>query len=336
MAVKLIITERGDASSEYMRSFLQDRIAIGRARSADICLPDMAISTRHAEIRIKDNDYAIVDLDSLNGTEVNGKKLVAHRPRILKNGDRIVLGDFRVQFGLGAGPGQSEPRDAPERHARQMLARILARTGQIPRASSLIVVHGPAKGSRFDLPRAPASVVIGSGRDTDICLDDDAVSRKHVEILVEPEGVFLRDLKSRNGTIVGGERVGDVQLEPGTHFTVGGTTIALEHPTQSSLEAIFEAPEEETSSFAVGWDVEPAPVSEDAPAGVEETPGEPEPRPIGPADPLLEEAEPPVSRTTGDISIPSIQGNSGSDLGLIIVGAIIVVASVIGLVYIFA
>ena len=43
MAVRLTITELGDPGSEYVRSFLQDRILIGRTRSADVCLPDLAV-----------------------------------------------------------------------------------------------------------------------------------------------------------------------------------------------------------------------------------------------------------------------------------------------------
>ena len=56
MAVQLTITEDQAPKRPFERTFLQDRIVIGRARSSDVCLPDMAVSTRHAEIRVSGND----------------------------------------------------------------------------------------------------------------------------------------------------------------------------------------------------------------------------------------------------------------------------------------
>ncbi|MBW2276062.1 MAG: FHA domain-containing protein, partial [Deltaproteobacteria bacterium] len=76
MAVRLTIINPADPSTERTRSFVQDRIVIGRARYCDVCLPEMTISTRHAEIEVRDGDYVIVDRCSLNGTRVNDKQLV--------------------------------------------------------------------------------------------------------------------------------------------------------------------------------------------------------------------------------------------------------------------
>ena len=153
MAIQLTITEEGDPHSRYVRSFLQDRIVIGRARSSDVCLPDMAVSTRHAEIRVSGNDYVVMDLDSLNGTRLGDKALTAFRPKTLKNGDCISVANFSIEFRLGAGAGKEEPRDTSVRHAREMLANVLARAGAPQDARSLMVVSGPHRASRFDLPK---------------------------------------------------------------------------------------------------------------------------------------------------------------------------------------
>ncbi len=345
MAVRLTITELGNPGSEYMRSFIQNRIVLGRARSSDVCLPDMAISTRHAEIRLQGNNYVVVDMGSLNGTEVNGTALVAHRPRILGNGDTIQIVGFRICFGLGVAVGTSEPRDASVRQAREILSHVLARSGGLDMAPALVVVQGPGRAGRFELPPPYAVVVVGRESEATISLADRNVSRRHAEIVIEDDGIIVRDNKSKSGVVINGEKVEEARLEPGIEFTLGKTTLALEHPTERSLGVIFEAPEEETSSFSLSEnevltsktktneeeddgdkavdDTERAPVEDKAPVLP----------PIGPADPLVSEAERPMARNTGHIPIPKTDDKS--DFGLIMIGAIIVIAAVCGLIYLF-
>lgn len=69
----------------------KDSIVIGREAPADIILPFPAISRLHACIKRTPSGYSIVDLESRNGTFI-GKKLVGSEPRLLSDGDEIVLG----------------------------------------------------------------------------------------------------------------------------------------------------------------------------------------------------------------------------------------------------
>ena len=59
-------------------------------------MPDEGISRRHAEIRQEDGEYWVVDLGSMNGTRVNGKRIDRQR---LADGDTIVLGSTEIVFG---------------------------------------------------------------------------------------------------------------------------------------------------------------------------------------------------------------------------------------------
>ena len=70
-------------------------VLIGRGRQADLVLADPNVSRNHAELRQQDGEYVIVDLGSLNGTDVNGKKV---KSKALKNGDLITMGTTRVRF----------------------------------------------------------------------------------------------------------------------------------------------------------------------------------------------------------------------------------------------
>jgi hypothetical protein len=70
-------------------------VQIGRAPSCDIVLDDRNVSRRHAEIRRRGPVVVLVDLDSTNGTIVNGRRVREHP---LADGDRITLGNSRLTF----------------------------------------------------------------------------------------------------------------------------------------------------------------------------------------------------------------------------------------------
>jgi hypothetical protein len=71
------------------------RVVIGRAKDCDIQLSDPNVSRRHAELRQEGATYWIVDLDSTNGTEVNGRRLKRAK---LRPGDEITLGSTQLVF----------------------------------------------------------------------------------------------------------------------------------------------------------------------------------------------------------------------------------------------
>jgi predicted component of type VI protein secretion system len=64
----------------------------------------MGVSRRHAVIRLRNKALDILDLGSSNGTYVNGNKLSAHQPHIIRDGDEISLGKMvlRVFFQSGS------------------------------------------------------------------------------------------------------------------------------------------------------------------------------------------------------------------------------------------
>ncbi|MBF0265490.1 MAG: FHA domain-containing protein [Gammaproteobacteria bacterium] len=79
---------------------------IGRKEVNDIFIDNKSISGRHAVIIRKDDHYIISDLDSTNGTKVNGKKIKTIR---LNEGDHISLFKYTLSFSLdGEVLGESE------------------------------------------------------------------------------------------------------------------------------------------------------------------------------------------------------------------------------------
>jgi|SoiMethySBSTD1v2_1073268.scaffolds.fasta_scaffold52140_5 FHA domain-containing protein len=71
------------------------RTVIGRSKDCDIQLDDTNVSRRHAELRQEGTAYWIVDLDSTNGVEINGRR--AKRAK-LDPGDTVTLGSTDLVF----------------------------------------------------------------------------------------------------------------------------------------------------------------------------------------------------------------------------------------------
>lgn len=69
---------------------------------------EKGVSRKHAVIMRKDGSLHIMDNGSANGTFLNGQRLVANQPRILRDGDDIRLGHLvvRVTFSAGKLPGK--------------------------------------------------------------------------------------------------------------------------------------------------------------------------------------------------------------------------------------
>jgi len=72
-----------------------DPLTIGRLPECDVVVSDPGVSRRHAEVRRRDGTFVVVDLDSTNGTRVNG---AGTRERVLADGDEITVGGVAMRF----------------------------------------------------------------------------------------------------------------------------------------------------------------------------------------------------------------------------------------------
>jgi hypothetical protein len=73
----------------------EDPACIGRAEDCDVRLSDKNVSRRHAEVRREGGGFVLVDLDSTNGTRVNGART---KRRDLDDGDEITVGATTIRF----------------------------------------------------------------------------------------------------------------------------------------------------------------------------------------------------------------------------------------------
>ena len=72
-----------------------DRALIGRMPDCAVALTDPQVSRHHAEIRRDERGYHVVDLDSMNGIEVNGVRV---RDHLLQDGDVLLVGGTSIRY----------------------------------------------------------------------------------------------------------------------------------------------------------------------------------------------------------------------------------------------
>jgi chromosome segregation ATPase len=74
-----------------------------------------------------------------------------------------------------------------------------------------------------DAPAVPLGrhTTIGRARESDLCLRDSSVSRRHAVVTIEPNGAFIEDLRSVNGVTVNGQRIRHARVTDGDVIELG-------------------------------------------------------------------------------------------------------------------
>ncbi len=72
-----------------------DVLTIGRSPHSDIFLDDVTVSRHHARVIRDESGFLVEDLNSLNGTYVNRKRIERHR---LTEDDELQIGKFKLAF----------------------------------------------------------------------------------------------------------------------------------------------------------------------------------------------------------------------------------------------
>ena len=92
----LLVVKRGpNAGSTFLVESDQATVTLGRNPESDVFLDDVTVSRRHAEIRSRDDGFHVHDVQSLNGTYVNGERVEETK---LATGDEIQVGKFKLLF----------------------------------------------------------------------------------------------------------------------------------------------------------------------------------------------------------------------------------------------
>ncbi|MCX4405454.1 FHA domain-containing protein [Streptomyces sp. NBC_01764] len=176
---------------------------VGRDPSSEIVIDDVRVSWHHAVLRPEADHWTIQDENSTNGTYADGRRVRE----------------------WGVGPGSvihfGSPSDGPR-------AVFADKTPQRPPGAFRPSVSGTFQRPTTVRPLPARTVRIGRGGDNDLVIDDLVVSRRHAELLAQPDGTYeILDLGSHNGTFLNGQPVTRAPVTPGDIVGIGHSAFRL-------------------------------------------------------------------------------------------------------------
>ncbi|MEJ8812024.1 MULTISPECIES: FHA domain-containing protein [Variovorax] len=209
---KLIVSIDGVVIKEV--TLAKDRTTLGRRPYNDIVVDNLAISGEHAVLHMIGGDVYLEDLNSTNGTYVNGRPI---KKQALEQNDVIEVGKYKVRYVAGSG--------AADASVATRAVVPPAPSGPIP-LSSAPTVQAPLGGGTAGV--AVIRVLSGSGAGRELSL------QKVVTTIGKP-GVAVAAVTRRlhgyvvapidGGTALNGEPLGSeaVALQDGDVLELGGT-----------------------------------------------------------------------------------------------------------------
>ena len=223
MAAKLILSMDGLVLKEIPLS--KERTTIGRKPHNDIQIDNLAISGEHAVIVTILNDSFMEDLNSTNGTYVNGQPVKKH---FLQSNDVIELGKYKLKY-ISETPPQSTAADfektmvlrpdAMRKTAEQVAAKSMGDTQTGMRAMQsehpITAPVGPAAAAAA-APPAPKGIGMGAiqiltganvGKELELTKNLTTLGKPGVQVAVitrRPHGYFLTHVEGASFPVVNG------------------------------------------------------------------------------------------------------------------------------------
>lgn len=238
--MSITLALRGTSAESAKLTLEGPRIVLGRGAGSDVRIPDASVSHRHATIRAERSDYVLVDEGSVNGTWVGGVRLSPGAPRLLRNGDLMRIGRIWIEVRFDAAVPTADLANATRDLAFALVAGALESLGDDV-TTRLRVVEGLDTGEELRLDDDQRSYVIGRGDDCDMVLSDEDASRRHLLVTRRGSMVYVQDLGSKNGVLLGEQRLmpgRDVPWRAQTMVKLARTVIALEEPVALALRDI--------------------------------------------------------------------------------------------------
>ena len=204
---KLILSMDGLVLKEI--PLTKDRTTIGRRPSNDIQIDNLAISGEHAAVVTILNDSFLEDLNSTNGTLVNGQPVKKH---FLKNGDVVELGKYKLKYIAEQATSAAEPdyeKTMVLRHGEMRQAPTVAvesvKSSVNPAVQSVAPVTPSAVGAIQLLNGANA------GRELELTKSLTTLGKPGVQVAViarRPQGYFITHVEGPTYPTVNGQQLG--------------------------------------------------------------------------------------------------------------------------------
>jgi ABC-type multidrug transport system ATPase subunit len=190
-------------------------VQLGRAKSNDVILDDPNVSGRHARLFWGRGGWQVEDLNSTNGSTVNGQRLVPGQPVPLAAGDVVQIGVFSLQV-RALGAGETLPPHLGDQ----------VRMASEPQPGLVVYLQNQVLKFVLDKPM----VTLGRGSDNDVQISDSLISAHHARLEWQAGSCRIVDLDSTNGLVYQGRRVAQHLLADGDVLYIG-QRIALQYRT---------------------------------------------------------------------------------------------------------
>jgi pSer/pThr/pTyr-binding forkhead associated (FHA) protein len=221
---KLVLTLDGAMLGE--QDLDKELVTIGRRPNNDVHIDNLAVSGSHAVVRTIGNDSFLEDLDSTNGTMVNGKAIKKH---ILQHGDVIELGKYQIRYVNEAAVNAGAIGGASADFEKTMIIRPSTMKAVAPAAPSAEVVSpsiqstttvqdimqqgAPATPKTEELPIGHIQVLSGgsAGREMALSKALTTLGKPGVQVAVitkRPHGYFITHVEGATHPVVNGQSVG--------------------------------------------------------------------------------------------------------------------------------
>lgn len=193
-----------------------DTISIGRGSKNHIIIHDNEVSRNHVRLSKTPVGYELHDLNSSNGTYVNGQKVV-EEAWLIQTQCIIELGDsITLEYRMG------RPEDDPD------VSEIYKSRSPTPiKEKSYLIISIDSRPDHEVYPLEGMTVNVGRSTSNDIVIVEPELSREHFRLTLMPQGYFVEDLGSTNGTFVNGEPLSGQRLLYTNDVIQIGTTIRL-------------------------------------------------------------------------------------------------------------
>lgn len=227
----------------------QASYVFGRGTDVSWVIPIASVSKHHCAFSFVNGQWCVADLESANGTFLDGTQVQPGQLLPLAAGSQIWLcsdGAARIEVLSVTQPAQTspspqqQPAPAGPGDTRPMQQPGGAADPATPDAANFTIYQPDdfaGQVRRLDLTRG-GRIVIGRAPDCTVVLDNPNVSKHHCEVSMAGAQVLVTDLNSTNGTCVNGRRVrrcavnpGDVINVPGQVFTIEGTCLVYHERT---------------------------------------------------------------------------------------------------------
>jgi hypothetical protein len=109
---------------------LKMKLLVGRRDSCDIALRFPNVSSRHCELEMQDGYWLVRDLDSSNGTKVNGVRV---RSKWIMPGDELTLAKHRFKIDYDVAPGTLPPPPLEDGDDNIMGTSLMEKAGLVRR-----------------------------------------------------------------------------------------------------------------------------------------------------------------------------------------------------------